>query len=65
MKTLVVYYSLTNNTKLIAEAVAAQLHADLLEVKPQKKMPKEGFRKFFLGGMSAIQTESKTGKRGC
>lgn len=58
MKTLVVYYSLTNNTKLIAEAVAAQLHADLLEVKPQKKLPREGFWKFFLGGMSAIFKQS-------
>ncbi len=54
MKTLVVYYSITNNTKLIAEAAAAQLHADLLEVKPRKELPKEGFRKFFFGGMSTV-----------
>ena len=53
MKTLVVFYSLSNNTKFIAETVAGQLHADSFAVKLQKGLPEKGFRKFFLGGMAA------------
>lgn len=54
MKTLVAYYSLSGNTKYIAEAIAGQLSADLFEIKPEKELPAEGFKKFFFGGMSAI-----------
>lgn len=35
MKTLVVYSSLTGNTKLVAEAVAEALHADMVAVEEQ------------------------------
>lgn len=53
MKTLVVYYSLTNNTEFIAETVVRLLHADSYAVKLQKGLPEQGFKKFFLGGMTA------------
>lgn len=54
MKTLVVFYSSTNNTKYIAEIIAKQLQADLLAIKPKKKLPPKGFMRFFLGGASTI-----------
>lgn len=35
-KTLVLYYSATNTTKKMAEAVAQQLHADIAEIHPEQ-----------------------------
>ena len=35
-RVLVVYYSLTGNTKLIAEAIAEATNSDILELKPGK-----------------------------
>jgi len=37
IKTAVIYYSLTNNTRMIAETIADELGADLIEIKPIKK----------------------------
>ena len=36
MKNLVVYYSLEGNTKLIAEFIAKEIGADIIELKPKK-----------------------------
>ena len=49
MKTLVVYYSLEGNSKLIAESVAGLLKADLLALKPNAEIPATGFRRFLWG----------------
>ncbi len=54
MKAAVVYYSLEGNTQLIAKAVAEALHADLFALKPRRDFPSGGFKKFFVGGMSAV-----------
>lgn len=57
MKNLVVYYSLEGNTKLIAEVIKKELNADIVELMPEKKYPKNGFKKFFLGGKSILFKE--------
>ncbi|MFA6215110.1 MAG: flavodoxin domain-containing protein [Patescibacteria group bacterium] len=36
MKTLVIYYSLTGNTRFIAEQIAQKSGADILELKPER-----------------------------
>ena len=41
MKTLVVYYSRTGNTKYVAEKIAENLGAEICEVVDKKKVEKE------------------------
>ena len=53
MKCIVIYYSLTGNTKLIAELIAKSIKADLEQLTLVKPMPK-GFTKFIIGGYQAI-----------
>ena len=50
---LVVYYSLTGNTKMIAEAIAESIESDILELKPVKELKAEGGSKYFWGGYQA------------
>jgi flavodoxin len=50
MKTLVIYYSLSGNTKFIAETIAKTTKADLLELKPEEDINPKGFMKFLWGG---------------
>ena len=52
-KALVVYYSLTNNTKIIAETIQKEINCDILEIKPIKDLNPEGGAKFMWGGMQA------------
>ncbi len=52
-KVLVVYYSLTGNTKLIAEAIAESINSDILELKPVKELDADGGSKYFWGGYQA------------
>lgn len=53
MKTLVVYYSNAGNTDAAAQIIAKELSADLLRLIPEKEIAKEGFQRFFLGGMKS------------
>jgi len=52
MKSLVVYYSLTGKTKLVAQAIAEALNATLLEIEERRPVPMPfvylsgGFRAF-------------------
>lgn len=55
-KTLVVFYSLDGNTKLIAEAIAHEIDADILELKLEKEIGK-GFTKYFWGGRQVMQKQ--------
>lgn len=57
MKKLVVFYSLEGHTKSIANIIAEELNCDLLELKPEKEIPKTGFKKFLWGGMSVVFKE--------
>ena len=58
MKTLIVYYTLEGNTHYAAKKRASKIGADVLRIKPVKKYPKKGFRKFFWGGKSAVMAET-------
>ena len=53
MKTLIVYYSLEGNTKMIAEKLSEMTGADLFEIKSVKKYPTKGPAKFIVGGKDA------------
>lgn len=53
MKDLVVYYSLDGNTKKAAEAIAASLHADVLEIRTKKPGP-HGKGRYLSGGFQAL-----------
>lgn len=54
MKRLVVYYSLSGNTKDAAGKIAEKLGADLLEVIPEKKMPKSFAAQILVGGGQVV-----------
>lgn len=54
MKTAIVFYSMSGNTRYVAEEIAAQLGADIVEISPEKAFPDKGFRKFLWGGKSAV-----------
>lgn len=58
MKTLIVYYSLEGNTKWAAEKLVARLDADTLRLVPRTAYPDKGFKKFLLGGKSAVMKET-------
>jgi flavodoxin len=54
VKTLVIYYSKTGNTKLMAEQMAEELKADLLALKPKKEIKSSGFMLYFRGGFQSM-----------
>jgi len=54
MKALVVYYSLTGKTKLVAQVIAEALDAMLLEVK-ETKPRKPGLLTYATGGYEAMR----------
>ncbi|MCQ4937179.1 MULTISPECIES: flavodoxin family protein [Anaerotignum] len=58
MRTLVVFFSFEGNTKLVGEAIAKTMDADIVELKTSKQYPTEGFGKFFWGGKSVLFGET-------
>ncbi len=57
MKAAVVFYSMGGNVRYAAEKIADGLHADLIELVPEKAYPDQGFKKFFWGGKAATMKE--------
>jgi len=47
---LIVYYSLTGNTKFIAEVLIDSIEADVLELKPIKELKADSSTRFIWGG---------------
>lgn len=58
MKTVVIYYSFTGKTKAIAEAKAAELNTDLIEIKEVKK--RSTFGAYVFGSFSAMKQKKTT-----
>ena len=58
MKAVIVYYSMSGNVQYVAENIAANIQADLVQVKPQKAYPDKGIRKFLWGGKCAMMGET-------
>ncbi|MBP1744151.1 MAG: hypothetical protein H6Q58_1129 [Firmicutes bacterium] len=54
MKTLVVYYSFDGNTRYIAENIAAETGADILELKPVSDIKNRRFTKYIWGGKQVV-----------
>lgn len=57
MKTLVIYYSYSGNTKVAAEAIAKTLHADIEELQPVKPLNASGAGYVAWGASSAGQCQ--------
>lgn len=58
MKSIVVFYSLEGNCKLIGHSIADTIHSDVLELKLKKPVPVKGPMKFITGGRSAMRKAS-------
>ncbi len=54
MNALVVYYSLEGNTDYVAQAIKAELGADLLRLQPQKDVKPSGFTRYIWGGRQVL-----------
>jgi len=54
MKNLVVYYSLEGNTRYIAENIASEIDAEILELKPLSEIKSSGFSKYLWGGKQVV-----------
>jgi len=54
MKILIIFYSFSGNTKLIAENIAKTIGADFLELKQKKEIKSKGFMKYIWAGKAAL-----------
>ncbi len=55
MNTLVVFYSLTGNSKKIAEYISQENDYDLLELQPEEDISKKGFISMLKGSWQVIR----------
>ena len=58
MKTLIAFYSLSGNTRRIADAIVGAVGGEMLEIKTKKGIPNRGFAKFFWGGKQVVKKET-------
>ncbi|MBN1402424.1 MAG: NAD(P)H-dependent oxidoreductase [Anaerolineae bacterium] len=54
LKKLVIYYSLEGHTRLIAKAIAAEIEAELLELRPHKELQSRGLMRYVWGGGQVV-----------
>ena len=54
MKTAIVYYSMSGNTKYVADKIAEKIEADIIRIEPVKVYPDKGANRFVWGGVSAV-----------
>ena len=57
MRTAIVYYSMSGNTKYVADKIAEKIEADIVIIEPVKAYPDKGAKKFIWGGKSAVMGE--------
>lgn len=57
MTTAIVYYSMSGNTKYVADKIAERIEADIIRIDPVKAYPDKGAKKFIWGGKSAVMGE--------
>lgn len=58
MKALVVYYSMSGNSRWLAGKIADLLGAETVELVPETAYPAIGFAKYFHGGGAALKKEA-------
>lgn len=62
MKTAIVYYSMSGNTKYVADKIADGIKTSgevvVIRIEPKKAYPDKGAKKFFWGGKSAVMGET-------
>lgn len=62
MRTAIVYYSMSGNTKYAADKIGGRLkasgEADIIRIEPKKAYPDKGAKKFLWGGKSAVMGET-------
>ena len=57
MTTAIVFYSMSGNTKYVADKIAERIEADIIRIDPVKAYPDKGAKKFIWGGKSAVMGE--------
>jgi len=62
MKTAIIYYSMSGNTKYVADKIADGIktsgEVDIIRIEPKKAYPDKGAKKFLWGGKSAVMGET-------
>lgn len=62
MKTAIIYYSMSGNTKYVADKIAENLRVsdevELIRISPVKAYPDKGAKKFLWGGKSAVMGDT-------
>ncbi len=61
MRTAIVYYSMSGNTKYVADKIADEIktsgEVDIIRIEPVKAYPDQGAKKIVWGGKSAVMGE--------
>jgi flavodoxin len=54
LKKLVIYYSLEGHTRTLVQAIAVEIEADVLELKPCKELRSQGLMRYVWGGGQVV-----------